>query len=116
MRLYYPEEKIRSAGVYPHSGRRPTPHAEEVAEEEFGIDLRDHRSTALADEHIEWADLIVVMDDRNYSNVKEKISEGKFLLFLDDKVVEDPFKKGKDAYSLVYNQIANAIKRWVNAG
>jgi protein-tyrosine phosphatase len=51
---------VRSAGTWARPGSPPTAEAEDVAAER-GIDISGHRSSPLARELVDWADLIVTM-------------------------------------------------------
>ena len=60
---------IKSAGFYPKSDR---PSVEEfvILCKEYGVDLTAHRSTVVNNEMLEWADIIIIMDRKNWDQLK----------------------------------------------
>jgi len=55
----------RSAGFHPETGRRSPEHFVELAAG-LGIDLSAHRSTVITSELLDWADIVFIMDRRNW--------------------------------------------------
>ncbi|NUP09095.1 MAG: hypothetical protein HOW73_23845 [Polyangiaceae bacterium] len=60
--------EVRSAGFH-RTEHRPTTDAFLRAARGRGIDLSSHRSRMLAEADLEWADLVVIMDQRNYEDL-----------------------------------------------
>lgn len=61
--------EVKSAGFHPRTGRTCAPEYIAVAEE-FGVWLGEHRSRLVSEADIAWADLILIMDWRNYANLR----------------------------------------------
>lgn len=61
---------IRSAGFYHKSGR-PCTDDYVILAREFGISLEHHRSRQVSADDLEWADLIVIMDRKNWDLLRE---------------------------------------------
>lgn len=60
--------EVRSGGLVGPSGR-PTPDVFATAARRRGIDLAEHRSHAIDDTDLAWADLILIMDEGHYRAV-----------------------------------------------
>jgi protein-tyrosine-phosphatase len=61
--------QVRSAGFHPVSDR-PAPERHVAMSELAGVDLRAHRSCVVSKEQLAWADLIVLMDRRNWVSLQ----------------------------------------------
>jgi len=95
------------------------PHSPENAQraaEDYDIDLTDHRSTKATDEIIEAADLIFLMDYRNYHNFTSRYpwaSDRIFLLRIFEKgssmQVTDPHGNSQSVFDSVYADIASYV-------
>jgi protein-tyrosine-phosphatase len=64
------ELEVRSAGTIAQPGQPAERRAVAVCRE-VGIDLTEHRSQPLTAELVEWADLVVVMEDTHALAVRE---------------------------------------------
>jgi protein-tyrosine phosphatase len=70
---------ITSAGFHP-KGDRPSPDSHIKMSAGFGVDLSEHRSRVVSDADFAAADLIVLMDQRNWVSLKRaEADESKFL-------------------------------------
>lgn len=91
--------EIRSAGFYPKEGRSTPEDFQEVARE-HGVDLSAHRSTRVSKSDLDWADWVIVMDQRNYDHLqaldRTNLKKVIWLGALDGKGVqiEDPYGEG----------------------
>jgi protein-tyrosine-phosphatase len=61
--------EVRSAGFHPVEGR-PAPERHVAMSEKVGVSLRDHRSCIVKREDIDWADAIVLMDRKNWVQLR----------------------------------------------
>ena len=90
---------MKSAGFYPKSGRRSAEDYIRLAGE-CGVDLSNHQSTVLDNCLLDWADVVIIMDGKNYklSLLKSRDVESKLVWLgsLDDKQqveIRDPYSK-----------------------
>lgn len=73
------ETECRSAGTFAARGSAASPHARAVAREE-GLDLSGHASSPLTRELVEWADLVLCMDEVHRRVAEEMDAGGKAML------------------------------------
>ncbi|HEU4780895.1 MAG TPA: hypothetical protein VFS58_13515 [Steroidobacteraceae bacterium] len=77
--LLGPGRVISSAGFHP-KGERPSPAAHINMSARLGVDLSQHRSRVVSDADFAGADLIVLMDRRNWVSLKRaEADESKFV-------------------------------------
>jgi len=72
---------VSSAGFVDMTDRRSPQNAQNAAKA-YDIDLTDHRSVKATDEIIEDADLILLMDYRNYHNFTNRFPQAAERMFL----------------------------------
>lgn len=96
---------ICSAGIDAYGGESPTYEAITVMKNEYGIDLSNHRATAIRESDIENMDLILCMTSSHkntlnliYPNLKEKIFLIKEYVGLEGNVA-DPYGGTINTYS-----------------
>ena len=90
--------EVRSAGLHPVANRESPPRHVAMSRR-HGVDLRSHRSRALAQSDLEWAELIVLMDRHNWQNLVELGADRQRLVWLgalDDGAIEIPDPYGMD--------------------
>jgi protein-tyrosine phosphatase len=122
VRQYFPEGPMAlSAGFHPTSDRKPHPWAVELAAE-HSVNLNGHRSRIVTQSLVESADLIFLMDQRNYRDLIRKFPSAKdktfFLgLFADNDRLEigDPFGKSKPDARACYKHVAAATEGLINS-
>ena len=110
-----PDRRVTSAGHYPVAGRRvPAPAV--TAAQDFGVDLRSHRSRILSRELLSQADVVFVFDGENYRAVLSEDPEAlgrvhRLAVLADDGPlgIPDPFGGPLSEYERVYRRIADAI-------
>lgn len=107
--------EIESAGFYQHEGR-PSPQNIISAASRMGIDLVHSSSRRVTEQQIERADLVFVMDAKNYGDLIRKYPEaaGRTLLlglFLEQPTVNipDPYRASDEKTWEVVSQISRAI-------
>jgi protein-tyrosine phosphatase len=105
---------VRSAGIAAAAG--PASGEAIRAAEQHGLDLSDHRATALTPELVRWADLILVMGPSHLHAVEDLGGEEKVALitsFLEGSAagqpIEDPFGGDEAAYLYAFRQLEAAI-------
>lgn len=114
MRALLPDREVRSAGLL-ESGR-PSPGLAVAVGRERGIELDGHRSARLSDEWIEWAELVLVMNRSQASEIEERcraLSVSPLVEWLGDfdpgplvrRALRDPFDQDRDVFEAVYARI-----------
>lgn len=112
-----------SAGIYVESPQGPPVEAV-IAANDFGIDLKDHKSKSISYRMIESHDLIVAMEVWHYNYLNKLFAEFKdkvFLLPLFDNNTEslnnysiynikDPYGKTQNDYKNCFNRIKCCIE------
>jgi protein-tyrosine-phosphatase len=106
---------IRSAGTGAAEGAHASAETIEVLKEQ-GIDSPDHAADLLTDEHVRWADLVLVMSLSHMYAVHDLGGGEKVALITDflegDDVssgVEDPYGAGLEAYRRTFVQLERAV-------
>jgi protein-tyrosine phosphatase len=103
--------EVRSAGFHDKEGRCCVEEYLQLLTER-GYDLTAHRSSKITHEDIAWADVIVIMDRKNWdrmnqmspSALKKVVWVGAFSSQLTVEV-EDPYDMGKEATLNVISQL-----------
>jgi len=107
--------EFESAGYLPPSDPKCPQNAVETAKN-WGLDLGQYYSIQVNTEDIDQADLILLMDYRNYHNIISqypRYAEKTFFLrvFEQGRDIEivDPYGDGPDGYKHTYKNIARSI-------
>jgi protein-tyrosine-phosphatase/predicted ATP-grasp superfamily ATP-dependent carboligase len=107
--------EIESAGFHPQGGRR-SPQNIVCAANRIGIDLVHSSSRCLTNQQIQSADLIFVMDAKNYDDLIDKYPEAAnrtllLGLFLEQPTlnIPDPYRASDEKAWEVVSQISRAI-------
>lgn len=100
MKSKWPEEKVKSAGVFAGKGE-PMASNSEVVLREKDLTL-DHETSQITEELLEWADLVLTMTDRHkqtmtlqYPNYDNKYYTLKEYVLIDDR----KWQELKESYS-----------------
>lgn len=106
---------VRSAGIHPVAGRKSPERYVQMCQS-FGIDLQEHRSVTLKSQDLDWADLIVLMDRHNWSDLTERAVPQDRLIWLgalDGGPVEiaDPYLLDDSDAQRVVERLAVCSKR-----
>lgn len=103
---------IRSAGTYPKTGRR-SPEGHIQMSKNFGVDLSEHRSSMADKALLDWADWIVIMDRRNWDELRvygESVrNKLVWLGTLDGELeveIHDPYGKSEVETESILKQLA----------
>lgn len=120
LRARLPSPAIESAGLGALVGKGVEPTARELAEKE-GLDVGSHRARQVTPEMVRWADLVLVMSERQRLAVAElhPASTGKIFLlghWLErngkGEEIPDPYRKSQEAFEYVHNQLIRAADAW----
>lgn len=96
---------ICSSGIYAYGGEKSTYEAVSIMQNEYDINLSNHRATAVRESDIENMDLVLCMTNSHkntlnlmYPNLSDKIYLIKEYVGLDGEV-EDPYGGSLSVYS-----------------
>lgn len=109
-----PDREVRSAGLL-ESGRPPPELAVAVGRER-GVELDAHRSVRLPDEWLEWADLVLVMNRSQATELTDRcrsLAAPPLVEWLGDfdpgplvrRALRDPFDQHREVFEAVYARI-----------
>ncbi len=110
--------QIDSAGTAAISGLPPAQFAIDIVKE-FGGSIENYQTKYLSCELIEWADLILVMEQKHYNAVLELLPRSKAKLFFlraykkngEEREVPDPVGRGRSAYERVAKIMLPSLKK-----
>jgi protein-tyrosine-phosphatase len=99
--LLGPDRVITSAGFHP-KGDRPSPEAHINMSSRLGVDLSQHRSRVVTDADFAAADLIVLMDQRNWVSLTRAGADNSRFVWLgamgpNPMEIPDPYELDADA-------------------
>lgn len=111
--------EVRSAGFHPKPGR-PAPEGHVAMSLEYGIDLRGHVSSLVRAEDLEWADIIVLMDRRNWMRLRAAGAKAGKIIWLGALVpgpveILDPYGMDEAAAREVLRRLASCSEVLVRA-
>lgn len=106
---------VTSSGLLDH-GDQQSPLNARTAARRWGVDLTDNGSTHANAEAIEQADLILLMDYRNYHNFTTQFPDAADRMFLlgifDDREevpISDPYRDTLEAFGRSYDRIVASV-------
>jgi protein-tyrosine-phosphatase/predicted ATP-grasp superfamily ATP-dependent carboligase len=115
-----PDLEVRSAGVHPIVGRPPPERWTAVVKDELGVSLRHHRSAEVDAELLDWAQLVIIMDGRNWGDIHDRppVRAERIVLLAvaadapeglarSDGAVVDPIDMDEDAMRVVARELAH---------
>lgn len=107
--------EVSSAGVRALVGNEASEGAQEVSKQ-GGLDISEHRASAVDKEKVRKADMILVMDSfqknelvTNFSEAKDRIYFLGSFLEGDDSEIPDPYGLSVYHYRLCFGQLSMAI-------
>lgn len=108
---------IASAGTAGyHIGSRADKRSENVGKR-YNIDISNHMAQKFKVEHFDEFDIILVMDQMNYSDVSSlaRNSEDlkKIKLYLIEEDVEDPYYGEEDGFEKMYHILESKAEYWI---
>lgn len=109
--------EVQSAGVGALVGE-PAAAPVLVRMKARGLDLEEHRARQLEPELARWADLILVMENRQREAVAdiEPTARGKIYLYgqwIGPKEIPDPYKQPEEVYDQALSLIDEATESWM---
>ena len=112
--------EVKSAGTLGIDDMPPTQQALKVLSDE-GIDTEGYKSTALSEELINWADLILVMEPLHKSRILEEVPEanGKVRYLAEfnpeknDVMIPDPIGRPVAFYKTAFGLISQSIEELI---
>jgi protein-tyrosine-phosphatase len=117
---YFPDRQMCSAGFYPKAGRE-CPEIAVRAAQDWGVDLRPHRSRVVDEQLVNEADVILVFDWENFRRARAAYPSARDRIFplgavrLDDPLfIPDPYGKDRDFFERTYRTIASAVQAMVD--
>lgn len=112
--------EIRSAGFFPVENRKSSNSYISLVSG-YGIDLRDHRSTLVDDSMIQWADIIIIMDGKNYKLLllKNKFVKNKIIWLgainrKDSVEIPDPYGQSIEKQNEIVTQMTKSCDGLLN--
>jgi protein-tyrosine phosphatase len=110
--------EVRSAGTMGLIDRQASPNAIRVMDD-WDIDLRDHKSSAITDEAVAWADHILVMELRHQMHLHQRHqdSDGKVLQlgsFGGLAEVKDPIGGWKRTFRTSRDDLQRCVERFMD--
>ncbi|WP_434590556.1 low molecular weight protein-tyrosine-phosphatase [Streptomyces sp. A5-4] len=100
--------EVRSAGTRDKWVGKPAHAVMVTAAAAHGYDLSTHLGTHISPGLLDWADVVLAMDDDNLTVLQELADERaarKLGLYLGDRDVPDPWGKDADAFAAVVTLI-----------
>ena len=106
---------VSSAGTYAGRGEPASEFSSATLEEEYGISLKEHKSTAITAEMVKNADLIIAMtaSHRNHIGMLCPDCLEKIRLlseFSNGGDITDPFGSGLNAYQACFESMRPALE------
>jgi protein-tyrosine phosphatase len=109
--------EVASAGIGALLGHPADEHARELLSAR-GIDLSAHRARQANPEILRWADLVLGMEQHHLRGVHDidPTSRGKSFLighWMDRFEIEDPYKRGREAFERTLKELDDALATWI---
>lgn len=107
--------EVRSAGFHAVADR-PSPQPHVAMCQEFGVSLAAHRSRVVTDDDLAWADLIVLMDRRNWLALSGMRADPDKLVWLGALgpgrlEIADPYGLGPSAAAVIVKELNFAVRQ-----
>jgi protein-tyrosine phosphatase len=126
LKQHLPEKEIKSAGLTAMVDEGVEPTAKALAEAD-GIDVSQHKAQQLTAEHLQWADLILVMSQNQRSLIgnKDPVAMGKTMLLghwiqatgtraNNGADIPDPYKKSAEVFKHIHVLLLQSTKLWAS--
>ncbi|MCE2007281.1 protein tyrosine phosphatase [Enterobacter bugandensis] len=115
-RQQLPDAQVTSAGIFGLEGRPADATAKAVALR-HGVSLEGHVARKVTRFLLQKSDLILVMEPEHLRFIASVAPEnrGKSLLFgqwLETKDIPDPYRKSREAFEYVFEQLGKASQEW----
>ncbi len=108
--------EVSSAGLGALAGKPADPNSILVSSER-DLDLSGHVARQISNNDLQWADLILVMEQEHIAHITKMAPQvrGKTKLlgnWLDGQEIPDPYRKSKEAFEYCYNLIEKSVLAW----
>jgi len=106
------QARSRGLGVQPYCGLHKKVTAWLAAE---GVADLEHKASLVMEPDVDWADIIVVMEEAQREALAEKFPQSmrKTRLLLEDADLEDPIGKSDAVFAEVLGKIKEAVKKLI---
>lgn len=109
--------QVQSAGFH-CVPMRPAPPRLVQMSEGFGVDLSQHRSTVVSREALEWADVILLMDRKNWVRLRRMGADPRKLVWLGAFAggpieLEDPYEMSDRQLAALLERLDSATRQLV---
>lgn len=116
LRQQLPDAQVTSAGIFGLEGR-PADAAAKAVALRHGVSLEGHVARRVTRFLLQKSDLILVMEPEHLRFIASVAPEnrGKSLLFgqwLETKDIPDPYRKSREAFEYVFEQLGKASQEW----
>lgn len=116
LRQQLPDAQVTSAGIFGLEGR-PADAAAKAVALRHGVSLEGHVARKVTRFLLQKSDLILVMEPEHLRFIASVAPEnrGKSLLFgqwLETKDIPDPYRKSREAFEYVFEQLGKASQEW----
>ncbi|WP_320727699.1 protein tyrosine phosphatase [Enterobacter sp. 118C5] len=116
LRQQLPDAQVTSAGIFGLEGR-PADAAARAVALRHGVSLEGHVARKVTRFLLQKSDLILVMEPEHLRFIASIAPEnrGKSLLFgqwLETKDIPDPYRKSREAFEYVFEQLGKASQEW----
>ena len=109
--------EVASAGIRAMVGAAPVPIGQKIMQENYQINISDHRAQQLTEEMIRYNDLIFVMDDEQTAYLKKvaPFASGKIhkLGKWRNTDIADPYLQSDSVFESCYALIQDCVQDWV---
>lgn len=110
------ELMVKSCGLTALVGQPAVESAINVMQQK-GIDITDHRAQQIDEKHINWADLILVMEEMHREVIHARVPSSRGKVFklghFSDIDIPDPYRQPKDKFVEVLDMIDEGVSEWV---
>lgn len=107
---------VRSAGLGALVGHPADPHAQTAARQ-HGLDLSEHRAVQVNRDMLHWADLILVMEDAQRAELRDREpnTAGKTMLLghWSQSEVPDPYRGELALFEQTMDLIERSLAAWM---
>ncbi|HBU6131818.1 TPA: protein tyrosine phosphatase [Enterobacter cloacae] len=116
LRQQLPDAQVTSAGIFGLEGH-PADAAARAVALRHGVSLEGHVARKFTRFLLQKSDLILVMEPEHLRFIASIAPEnrGKSLLFgqwLETKDIPDPYRKSREAFEYVFEQLGKASQEW----
>lgn len=108
---------VESAGIGALQGKPAHKHTVNILQR-YGLDISEHVGKQINSELMNWADLVLVMEDEHRSHLIKRYPSSSGKVFIMGKwinrEIEDPYKKDVDAFEKCFKEVHYASDAWIS--